>query len=278
MPFDPALAAAQSLSTPVERLVELSQHRLIDIRIEVAKNPSTPPATLQRLSVDRSARIRLAVAHNPSLDDELVLALAEDPTPIVPLAAAWNARGRPAVIPVLARSLDASIRRIVASLNRSSQLEHDTQQLLAADENREVREQIAETTQYRDIFESLMSDPNPRVRGHCGGNPRATRDDIEQLLADRSGTTRTLTVVLGVKYPDDDQLVRVARDRTVNAQWAVVMRVGSPRVAVEIVALEGDDTNRQQAEAVLAGGGNAPQAIASVLESRAQALMVSPFI
>jgi hypothetical protein len=279
MAFDPVLREAQERSTAPERLSELSKHRLIDIRIEVARNSATPIEVVRSLGADRSARVRMSVAENPAIPDDLLLTLSNDADAAVRYTAAWSAQGRPAVLPTLAESPDTTVREIIAGINSLEQLERPIQQSLALDHSREARARIAESTQYRGIFEALLTDADPRVRGRCGGNPRATRDDLEALSTDRSAVARTIAVAVGLQFPDDDQLVRLARDRSSQVQWAVIMRVGSPREAVEIVAANGDEMNRHQASAVLnRGGGNAPNVIASVMQSRVEAALLGPFI
>lgn len=278
MAFDPDLADASKPSTPPERLRELGRHRLIAVRMAVAANPSAPGDLVIQLSADASPKLREQVACNPSIDDKTMLVLAEDREPPVRRAAAINARGRDRVLETLSRSDDAVVRQIVAWHNSVVPLHHDLQTRLATDHDGEVRGHIAGSTQYRALFEQLMDDSNPRVRGACAANPRAMRSDIERLITDRSATVRSMAVALGVVYPDDEQLIRLARDRSVSTQWAVIMRVDAPREALEIVAEEGDDMNRSQASASLAGGSYSDQVAASDREKRASALLLGPFL
>ena len=230
------------------------------------------------MSADSSWRLKEQVALNTSLDDETVLSLATDLKLEVRRAAAINARGRDRVVEVLSRSPYPEVRQFVAWHNSVSQLDRDVQTRLAADPEREVRQHIAETTQYRALFDQLLEDSDPRVRGVCAGNPRATRSDIERLLSDRSATVRSMAVALGVVFPDDEQLLRMARDRSANTQWALIMRVDAPREALEIVAREGDEMNRAQAQASLAGYSYSEQVAASQREERAAALLLGPFL
>lgn len=278
MAADVELMAAQEQSTSSERLVELSRHRLITVRMAVAANSSTPSVVLAEMSSDTSPRIREQVALNTSLDDATVLALAADLKREVRRAAAINARGRDQVVEALSRSTDPEVREYIAWHNSVSPLDHDVQARLATDSEWQVRQQIAETTNYRALFDRLLEDPNPRVRGSCAGNPRATRSDIERLIADRSAVVRSMTVALGVVYPDDEQLLRLARDKSANTQWAVIMRVDTPREALEIVANEGDEMNRTQARASLAGRSYGSEFAEHCREARANALLLDPLV
>jgi hypothetical protein len=157
-------------------------------------------------------------------------------------------------------------------------LDRHIQEALARDESWQARGWIATSTQYRDLFDALLADPHPRVRGWGATNPRATLNDLEKMITDPSAVTRAIAVESGVRYPNDVQLIRLARDRSVNVQWAVIVRVGTPREAVEIVADEGDDMNRQQASFVLEEGWMPATVIASVMQSRDEAELLSPFV
>lgn len=279
MPFDPVLREAQEQSTAPGRLVELSTHRAIDIRIEVAKNPATPLSSLREMGGDRSARIREAVAQNPAVPDDLLLTLSGDAVASVRQSAALSARGRRTVLLALTASPHSVVREIVASLNNPvEQLDREIQEVLSQDDSWEARARIARSTQFRDLFKRLLADEHPQVRGQSGANPRATLDDFERLTTDRSAVTRRIAVAVGVRYPSDDQLMRLARDRSADVQWAVITRVGSPRAAVEIVAEEGDDMNRHQASAVLKEGFVPQTIIESVRQSRDEAALLGPFL
>jgi hypothetical protein len=54
-------------------------------------------------------------------------------------------------------------------------------------------------------------------------------------------------VAFGVRYPDEEQLIRLASDKSVEVRWAVVHNLRSPRAVIEIVALDDDEMNRHAA-------------------------------
>ena len=279
MPFDPVLRDAQEQSTAPDRLVELSTHRAIAIRIEVAKNPATPLSSLREMGGDRSAKIREAIAQNPAIPDDLLLTLSGDASTSVRQSAALSAQGRQAILLALAVSSDSAVREIVAGLNNpAEQLDREIQDVLSQDYSWEARARIARSTQYRDLFERLLADAHPQVRGQSGANPRATLEDFERLTTDRSAVTRRIAVAVGVRYPSEDQLMKLARDRSAEVQWAVIARVGTPRAAVEIVAEEGDHMNRNQALAVLKDGFFPSTVIESAQKSRDHASLLGPFV
>lgn len=175
----------------------------------------------------------------------------------------------------VARGGDTQMRIALASTfawvdDRS--LPEATQRILAADESREAREWVAQTTNLLSVFEVLMRDEDPRVRGRCAANPRITREQIERLISDSAWQTRSLAVQLGLRYPDDEQLIRLATDRSSSVRWFVIFRVDAPREAVELVARDADELNRHHAERLLGGGAlHSPQACKTVREGRTRA-------
>lgn len=213
-----------------------------------AKNPSTPAATLVALASSPSLRLRSAAAQNPALPSDVLLVLVDDDSTAVRSWAAGNACARRDLIPVLAGSPHADVRESVAhAIEEPQWVELDIQLALSRDESREVRAQVGRFTEYRAVFDALLGDAHPDVRGTCAANPRLTREDAELLLGDRSWNVRAHLAARGVLFPDDEQLMRLARDKSLNVHWAVMMRVGCPREAVEIIAQDDDPTNSEQA-------------------------------
>jgi hypothetical protein len=245
-----------------------------------AQEPGTPVGRLVELSTRRSVRIRSAAAANPSIPDDLVLTLARDTNAAVRMAAADNSRGRPFVVRVLASSPYPAVRSAIAALNASGpgSVDRELQEQLADDTDPECRRSIARATNYLAVFEQLLRDPDPKVRGECAANPRATREHIETLVTDRSKVTRRMAVWSGVLYPDDEQLVRLARDRSADVRWGVISRVGAPREALEIIAAEPDETNSSHARRALNGDGvNSEIVVAETLRARIDATGLPPF-
>jgi hypothetical protein len=95
---------------------------------------------------------------------------------------------------------------------------------------------------------------------------------MDQLLVDRQWQTRSIAIHMGLRFPDDEQLIRGARDKSAAVRWAVLFRVDRPREAVELIALDSDDINRQHAESMLAGDPHmSDQVVTSARDDRARA-------
>lgn len=216
-----------------------------------AGQTSTTTARLAELSRHASASVRMAVADNPGCDDATVLELVRDDKQLVRMSAAVIAAGRPGVETAVAASEDAAVRQVLAHayVRRAEQLLRATQEILARDEDREVRARIAETTAHRDLFDQLLEDPDPRVRGMCAANPRATRTDMDCLLGDRQAAARGIAVNVGIAFPDQEQLLRAARDRSTGVRWAALFRHGASREVALALVDDPDELIRDHARA-----------------------------
>jgi hypothetical protein len=163
----------------------------------------------------------------------------------------WSAslRGRPGLEASLSNSADEEVRAALAIAYgwAEGKLRRVTQQLLASDRSPKVRVNVARTTDYEDLFTALLVDADPDVRRNCAMNPRASRDHMELLITDRAWSVRRGAVALGVRYPDEDQLLRLASDKSAGVRWAVIYNPRSPRAALEKIALDTDETNRAAA-------------------------------
>lgn len=248
------LAAEAESTSDSSRLADLATHKSVQVRIAVAGNPRTSDATLKLLISDHSVG-NWAAAH-----------LAD----------------RPDLQPFAASSPDRHIRATVAATYQDDDqraLPRRVQAQLARDESRDVRRVIAFTTQYRSIFESLLTDPDATVRGCCAGNPRISEQQIDILLHDRIARTRSIAVAMGLRYPTDIQLVELARDRSVEVHWQIICRVDAPLDALRIIASLPDEMNRQHAQLILDGGYvNAPQAQAETRLERQRAFRGLTFV
>lgn len=89
---------------------------------------------------------------------------------------------------------------------------------------------------------------------------------MELLVTDRLAGVRGAAVSGGVFYPDDEQLLRLARDRSANVRWAVIFRVDVPREALEWIAVNDDDLNGRHARHVL--DGSIPQSLIDSVRAR----------
>lgn len=174
-PVADAIAEAEYLGTSAERFAELAGHA--------------------------SARVRQAVADAAAATDETVRLLIRDGNDLVRITAANNVGGRPSIEADAAASEDEWVRANLAHTYAQEpykQLLRQTQEVLVGDSFREVRMRMAETTGYRDLYERLMADPEPRVRGACAWNPRVTPEDMEIVLQDRHRETRAMALDGGV--------------------------------------------------------------------------------
>lgn len=237
---------------------------------------------LDDLGHHKSNSVRLAVAENPAANDDTIGVLLQDANNVVRLSAAGNLADRPALHPIALSSEDKWVRTVLAhtfARRDDRSLPYDVQRALASDEFFETRERIAETTNYADLFESLLSDENPRVRGMCAANPRITLDQMERLVTDRSKVVRGRAAALGLQYPHDEQLVRLAQDRSADVRWAVLFRPDRPRRAVELIGRDPDAINRQHAEHALIDNRHimAEEVVDHARKDRKRALRAQPF-
>lgn len=149
----------------------------------------------------------------------------------------------------LARSPRQIVRASVAGTYRHAEgaLRRSTQLLLSQDESKEVRELIASTTDYEDILDALIQDPVEDVRAGCAANPRIDRDRIERLITDRSSVVRRRAVAMGLRFPDEEQLIRLARDRSSAVRWEVAICWRATPPVMEVLLNDADEHLRHQA-------------------------------
>jgi hypothetical protein len=221
---------------------------------EEAANAATSPERFAELASHPSKAVRREVAGNPLAPWQVLVALANEPDEQIRLNAASSVSKVPEAQEELSRSSDKWVRAILAhTFARSSgSLVRSVQLTLAEDEFPETRARIAETTNYLDIFETLMVDPQPRVRSGSAANPRIDRDQMERLVTDPAAAVRAATAAVGCLYPDEDQMLRLARDKSKGVQWWALYRADGPLAVVEIIAAEGDEMNSRHAKGILA--------------------------
>lgn len=215
---------------------------------------SLEPATLRALAEHESRSVRVAVAENAATDDLTIEHLLADDVDVVRATAADALRGRPQLHEVAARSPDKCVRAILAHLYVSDDqrsLARAVQKVLAVDPFGEVRGRMAQTTDDLQIFEALLADPSPAVRALCASNPRISLRQMERLVTDRNRMVRAAAAANGLRYPDDEQLLRLARDKSAEVRWAVLFRPDRPRRAIELIAEDSDEMNRQHARIAL---------------------------
>lgn len=210
--------------------------------------------TLRALAEHEARPVRIAVAENVTTDDSTIGRLLVDDVDVVRFAAAAALHDRPQLHEVASSSPDKWVRAVLAHLysdDDQSSLALAVQQTLAVDPFGEARGRTAETTNDVQIFEALLADPSSTVRAMCASNPRISLDQMERLITDRSRAVRAAAAANGLRYPDDDQLVRLARDESVEVRWAVLFRPDRPRRAIELIADDSDDVNRYHAQIAL---------------------------
>lgn len=193
--------------------------------------------------------VRQPVQMNPSTPDDVLLGMIEDPRNRKKLSWFEALRGRPELEAAVSNCVDENVRADLAFTYgwAEGKLARATQQVLARDPSPKVRVNLARSTNYEDLFTALLDDADSDVRRHCAENPRASRDHIERLVTDRAWRVRQGAVAFGVRFPDEEQLIRLANDKSVEVRWAVVYNLRSPRAAIEIVALGDDEMNRHAA-------------------------------
>jgi hypothetical protein len=236
-----------------------------------AADATTPDDRIWMLARDRSATVRRAVAVSHSAPDDVILELANDPDESVRGSAVIGLHGRPRLHEQLSASPDRWVRAILAHTYAShpGSLSYAVQDTLSRDSFFETRVRIAELTEYADIFDRLSQDDDARVRGSCATNGRIQWRQTETFVRDRSWITRSAVAAQG--YPDDEQLTRLASDRSVEVRWSVIARYGSPRSALELLTNDPDPMNRQHALLALDGSLWLPEAVVSIVEKRSMA-------
>lgn len=215
---------------------------------------------LAELAAHPSKKVRRAAADNPVASDQLIMMLANDSVETVRLSAAAAATNRPSLHEALSRSEDKWVRAILAhsaAIDETNQLPHDVQLRFARDDFKEVRERIAHTTAFLDIFGLLLSDPDPYVRGFCASNPRITESQMDRLVADKSWVVRASSLS-GLRFPRDEQVIALASDRSVRVRDAALLRVDTPSKVVELLLDDSDEIIRNHARLELVHADDPP--------------------
>lgn len=206
------------------------------------------------LAAHPSKKVRCAVADNPEASDQVIMMLAHDDVEIVRLSAASAASGRPALHEALSNSEEKWVRAILAhsaAIDMTNQLPRDVQLRFARDEFREVRERIAHTTEFLEVFELLLLDPDARVRGYCAINPRITESQMDRLVTDRSWMARASSTS-GLRYPRDEQLIALATDKSEKVRWLALARIDTPTEVIGLALNDPSQHIRDEAKRILA--------------------------
>lgn len=218
---------------------------------------TTSPARLQELAADASPRVRVAVAENPGVSDDLLTVLLRDDDHLVRVTAAGTAVDREALESELVRSPDPWVRFIFVSAACATGRipSRASQELLVRDGMAESREMLAQITSYRDLFDLLLRDERPSVRGWCAANPRADRTAVDALLRDPDRRARRAAVASGLSFPDAEHLAVAARDRSADVRWAVLYRAGAPRALAESLVDDPMEDVRTAAQTMVSKSG-----------------------
>jgi len=229
--------------------------------MDVAEARTTAsPERIAELALHRSIEVRFSISRNPAVGDDVILSLIDDNSANVRISAADAAKHRGQLHELLSRSPFPEVRATLAgaaSLPLATGLSHDLQLLLARDEAVEVRHTLARLTAYRDVFDLLLADGVPRVRGYCAHNPRISKKQMSTLVADGSWVVRACSLA-GFQFPTDDQVIALAKDRSAQVRWAALMRFPKPHEVIDLLLHDSDEMNRNQAEAQAAGLSRAP--------------------
>jgi hypothetical protein len=153
------------------------------------------------------------------------------------------------VLTALCASPHRDVRLILAQQPR---LPAEVVTLLVQDPVGQVRECLAQRTDDPAALETLVNDPNPRVRAAAAQNRLTTAAQRGRLVRDPSAPVRVSLVhamaILGWDIPEQD-LLKLARDRSVNVRYWLAGLPGSTRAVYEVLAQDPDDqiaTNARQ--------------------------------
>lgn len=222
----------------------MNSNREHSARVAEAAAGQTSEDRLAELKSDPSDVVREAIARREDLPLSFVEQLKDDPAWQVRFALVKGSRADRLRQLIVATSRDSKTRALLAEVRS---LEAEVGLVLANDPASEVPERLAKVTRDRELFDILLRDRRPRVRAMCAWNEKLiTEDDIEVLLEDPSWIARAALVHRSELT--GDQLAVLARDRSAQVQWQVVVRrEATPRSILEIVAAEGDPSNSAQA-------------------------------
>lgn len=215
-------------ASPVERRV-------------VGGRPESPAAVLRMLATDRDSATREAVAANVSTPPDVLIALLGDSDFDVRRAAVTNPAAGLDVQRAACVSAPRDVREVLA---QQAGTPAEIVALLARDPAREVRELIAGSTADPAVLQVLLEDPHPYVRGEAAQNPHTTAAQRRRLTRDRAASVRASLVHgmarRGWDIPEED-LLRLARDRSANVRFWLANLPGSTRPVYEILAEDPDD-------------------------------------
>lgn len=235
-----AAAAHPDATTTV--LAALAADPSRQVRRVVAARPDTPEQSLRALAADADRATREAVAANAATPPDVLVSLLSDGDFGVRWAVTTNPCADPRVRQAVCVSPDRDLRLVLAQLPG---LSAEIVTLLAADPDRRIRETVAERTDDPAILRALLTDPDPDVRGHAAHNAGTTAAQRQDLMHDPIATVRAAVVYAGATHgwdiPEDD-LLRLARDRSALVRYQVAMLAGFLPPLYDILTQDPDES------------------------------------
>lgn len=190
-PVRERVAAAGDPATPAPAPAALAADPARAVRRVVASRPDTPAAALRSMLHDADRQVRERLAVNPGCPRDALLVLLSDPR----WSVRWTVIDNPAAdVPVrlaAARSDDQDMRYILAQRHG---LEEQVIAILLGDVSAEVRSALAERTDHPAALETLLTDPDPKVRRAAAGNPGTTAGQRHRLVSDPAAQVRSAVV------------------------------------------------------------------------------------
>ncbi|GIM94771.1 hypothetical protein [Paractinoplanes toevensis] len=234
-----AAAAHPNAGTAV--LAGLAADSSKNVRRTVAARPDTPPEALQALAADSDRATREAIAGNVATPPDVLIALLTDSTFEVRWAATMNPAADQRVQRAVCASAGQDHRFVLA---QKEGLPAEITLLLARDPAKQVRGILAERIGDPAVLRTLLDDPEPDVRAAAAQNAGTTAEQRRQLVHDPAQRVRAAVVHAmadhGWDLPEEDLLL-LARDRSVNVRYWVATLPGSTRPVYEILAQDPDD-------------------------------------
>lgn len=253
------VAAASHPDAGAELLTGLAADASRNVRRVVAARPDSPADALRALAADPDRATREAVAANAGTPPEVLLALLADGSRDVRWAVPTNPAADLSVRRAMCASPDRDVRQ---GLAQRPGLPAGIVALLARDPAKEVRETMAGCTGDPAVLQTLLNDPEPSVRAAAALSGRTTAAQRRQLARDPAYAVRA-TLVHAMNYhgwdiPEEDLLL-LARDRSVNVRYWVAALPGSTRPVYKILAEDPDEMVATAARAWLMAPGQSPR-------------------
>jgi len=235
------VAAASHPGATAAVLARLAGDSSPNVRRVVGARPETAVKALQRLATDPDRATREAVAGNTSTPPDTLISLLSDRDFDVRYAATTNPAADLRVQRAMCASPVSDVREVLA---QRPGLPPEIVGLLARDPHRQVRETIAHSVDLPAVLQTLLDDPNPAVRATAAQNPHTTAAQRRQLTRDPAAQVRASVVHAMARHGwniAEEDLLRLAADRSLNVRFWVANLPGSTRPVYETLAEDPDD-------------------------------------